>query len=531
MRKLFFGLLCIVTFITVLPFKGYSIEDVAEEMKLYVGQPQTIPVRSPKRVAIGNPQIADVGNISKSELTIDPKTAGSTTLIIWDNFGEQSYRLKVFTEDMNDMKRRIDNILSSLNLPGVYTKAEDEEAKVLLLGSVKSAKDKAKITTALDLIKDKIIDLIAVKEEEAVIEIDVQIIELNKGSQDTLGFTWPGSMTLTEVGSPGIQAAGTAWGKLFKVASETRAAFTLKLDALIQEGKARILSRPRLSCQSGKEAKLVVGGEVPVLSGTVSPGGTVGTPGATTSGSVEYKEYGIILNVKPLLEDSGRIHLGLDVTVSEVGDEVQTDYALAYRMTKRTATTELFLDDGQTMAIGGLIKQKKAEDIRRVPWLSDIPILGALFRQKTKSSGWDTTLSEVNDVELFITLTPHVMSQGEEPQEELKSQRVKLPPINEDNIKDPVLKYSKLLQRRILKTITYPLAAKNAGFQGTVKLSLKLSPQGELLESKIKETSGYRILDDAALQKAQETSPYPPFPPEIKEKEIWVDIPITYQLE
>ena len=186
MRKLFFGLLCIVTFITVLPFKGYSIEDVAEEMKLYVGQPQTIPVRSPKRVAIGNPQIADVGNISKSELTIDPKTAGSTTLIIWDNFGEQSYRLKVFTEDMNDMKRRIDNILSSLNLPGVYTKAEDEEAKVLLLGSVKSAKDKAKITTALDLIKDKIIDLIAVKEEEAVIEIDVQIIELNKGSQDTL---------------------------------------------------------------------------------------------------------------------------------------------------------------------------------------------------------------------------------------------------------------------------------------------------------------------------------------------------------
>jgi pilus assembly protein CpaC len=474
--------------------------------------------------------VADVVNISKTELSIDPKAAGSTTLIIWDNFGEQSYRLNVFTEDMSIIKRRVDNMLSSLNLPGVYTKAEDEEAKVLLLGTVKSAKDKGRITAALDQIKDKIIDLVMVKEEESLIEIDVQVIEINKGSQDVLGFTWPGSVNLTEVGSPGIQAAGTTWGKLFKVANETRAAFTLKLDALIQEGKARILSRPRVSCQSGKEAKLVVGGEVPVLSGTVSPGGTTGTPGATTSGSVEYKEYGIILNVKPLLEDNGRIHLGLDVTVSEVGDQVQTDYALAYRMTKRTATTELLLDDGQTMAIGGLIKQKKSEDVRRVPWLSNIPVVGAIFKQRTKASGWDSDLSEINDIELFITLTPRVVSQIK-PQEESRPKIAKITAPNYDNIKDPVLRYSKLVQQKVLNALVYPPAAKAAGFQGTVKLSLKLSPQGELLESKLKETSSYRVLDDAALQKAQDTSPYPPFPPDIKEQEIWVDIPITYQLE
>jgi protein TonB len=64
-----------------------------------------------------------------------------------------------------------------------------------------------------------------------------------------------------------------------------------------------------------------------------------------------------------------------------------------------------------------------------------------------------------------------------------------------------------------------------------VKLSLKLSPQGDLLDKKLKESSSYRVLDDAALKVAQETSPYPPFPPEIKEKEVWVDIPIIYQLE
>lgn len=531
MRKLFFGLLCVITFLVVLPFNGYSTSD-EEEIKLYVGLGQIIPVNSPKRVAIGNPAIADVVNISKNELTINPKVAGNTTLIVWDNFGEQAYRLRVFTEDTSEIKRRVDNLLSKLNFPSVYSKAEDEEGKVLLLGNVKNTKDKERIATALAQLKDKIIDLITIKEEEAVIEIDVQVIELNKGSQDQLGFTWPGSMTLTEVGSPGIQAVGTTWGKLFKVAKETRAAFTLKLDALIQEGKARILSRPRLACQSGKEAKLVVGGEVPILSGTITPNSssTTGT-GATTDATVEYKEYGIVLNIKPQLEDSGRIHLGLDVEVSELGDQVSTDYALAYKMTKRSATTELFVDDGQTMAIGGLIKQKTEEDLRRVPWLSEIPVLGAFFRQKTKAAGWTSDEDSKTDTELFITLTPRLISQIKPTKEIVSLQQTDLPSVIDDTIKDPILKYTKLIQKRILDNLAYPVQAKEAGFQGVVKLSLKLSHQGELVDSKLKDSSSYRVLDDNALKTAQEASPYPPFPSTIKEQELWVDIPIIYQLE
>ena len=529
MRKLFFGLFCIIIFVTAMPFNGYSIDLANEEIKFYLGQPKVISVNSPKRVAVGNPAIADVTNISKTELTINPKAAGNTTLIVWDNFGEQSYRLKVFIEDTSLIKSRVDNMLASLNLPGVYTKAEDEEAKVVLLGSVKSIKDKDRIALALVQVKDKIMDLIAVKEEEAVVEIDVQVIELNKGAQDTLGFTWPGSVTLTEVGSPGIAAAGTAWGKLFKVVNETRAAFTLKLDALITEGKARILSRPRLSCQSGKEAKLVVGGEVPILGGSVTPGTSgAGSVGATTGGTVEYKEYGIILNIKPLVEDSGRIHLNLDVTVSEVGTPVETTYALAYPLTKRSATTELFLDDGQTMAIGGLMKKKTSEELRRVPWLSDVPVLGAFFRQRTTSAGIQGEDTK-NDTELFITLTPRIVSQ-EKLVKELKSAPVDVPLVNDDNIKDPVLKYSKIVQKLILNDFSYPAEAREAGFQGTVKLSLKLSHQGDLLDLKVKDSSGYRVLDDDALNTAKKASPYPPFSPEITEKEMWVDIPIVYQL-
>ena len=528
MRKLFFGLLFITTFITLLPFKGYVADDVEEEIKLYIGQPKVISVSTPKRVAVGNPAIADIANIGKSELTVVPKAVGNTTLIIWDNFGEQAYRIRIFAEDTTDLKRRIDHMLSKLNLPDVSTSAEDEEGKVALLGTVKHAADRETIATALGALKEKTVDLIVVKEEEAVIEIDVQVIELDKGSQDTLGFTWPGSTTLTEVGSAGL--TGTTWGKLFHVLNESRDAFTLKMDALIREGKARILSRPRVSCQSGKEAKLLVGGEVPVLSGSVNPSTTPGQANSTTGGSVEYKEYGIILNVKPVVEDSGRIHLNLDVTVSEVGDVVSTSYALAYKMTKRTATTELFLNDGETMALGGLIKKKSAEDLKRVPWLSDVPVLGLFFRQRTTSQGWNSDLSKIDDTELFITLTPRVVDQKKPPRD-LKTSISGASVLSEDDIKDPVLKYAKIIQRKILENLTYPIAAKEAGFQGTVKLSLKLSAQGELMDAKIKEPSNYRSLDDNAIKVAQKISPYPPFPPTIKDAQLWVDVPIIYQLE
>ncbi len=534
MKRLFIILIFVIASVIITPFKVYSVDSSAEELKCFIGEIQIVPVNKPIRVSIGNPAVADVVNVSKSEITINPKSAGATALTVWDNFGEQSYHIKVYAEDTSLIKRRIDNLLAKLNLPDVNSKAEDEEGKVILLGTVKSAKDKDRIATALGALKDKTVDLITVKEEEASIEIDVQVVEVDNGYQDKLGFTWPGSITFTEVGSAGISAAGTTWGKVFHVANITRGAanpFTLKLDALIQEGKARILSRPRLSCQSGKEAKLVVGGEVPVLSGTVTPGTSGSTSvGATTGGSVEYKEYGIILNINPRLEDLSRVHLNLNVVVSELGDQVSTTYALAYKMTKRTATTELFLNNGETMAIGGLIKKKNKESVTRVPWLSEVPVLGAIFRQKTTQQGWNSDTDNVNDTELFITLTPRIVSQPK-PQEKENVPSVNAPSDVNEQAQDPILNYCKIIQKKVLDNLAYPVEAKQSGFQGTVKLSLRLSYQGELLDAKVKESSTHKLLDDDALSTARRIAPYPPFPPAVKESDIWVDIPIIYQLE
>lgn len=521
----------IFTISVLFPRQNYAIDDAAtvEEIKLYIGEAKAMAINNPTRIVIGNPAIADVSNVSKYELTITPIALGSTNLVIWDNFGEQSYRLKVLSEDMRDVKSRIDNILEKINLSGVYSQIEEQEGKVFLLGRVKIPQDRERLNIALGSLKDKTVDLIQVKEEETVVEIDVQVLELNRDATNTLGFTWPSSITLTEKGSPGISAAGTKWSNLFKVLNLNRAAFAWTLDALIQQGKARILSRPRLACQSGKEAELLVGGEKPIFTTEVAEAGGTGT-------SVEYKEYGIKLKIKPVVTENKQIKLALNVEVSDVGTaetigSAAAPTAKAYPLNKRTVSTELFLDDKQTLAIGGLIKQKKEEDITKTAGLGDIPILGLLFRKKTTTTGGGS--GERGDTELFITLTPTIVRASESPlyQEKNAQRDLEISSVLDQNIPLALSGYALVVQKRILESVVYPPEAREAGYQGVAKLSLLLSYQGKLLDTKVKSSSGYRILDDNAVSVAKGISSYPPFPTSLDLKELWVDVPIAYKLD
>ncbi|MCX5712091.1 MAG: type II and III secretion system protein, partial [Candidatus Omnitrophica bacterium] len=251
-------------------------------------------------------------------------------------------------------------------------------------------------------------------------------MELDKDATTQLGFTWPSQINITEMGSPGIPVTGavsvtqgatpsttftttpgqTNWGQLFRVLDVSRQAFTLTLDALQRDGKARILSRPRLACQSGKEAELLVGGEKPTFTTDVASAGGTGT-------SVEYKEYGIKLRIKPTVTDDFRIKVSLNVEISEVGEAetigtTTSVTAKAYPLSKRNISTEMYLNDGQTLSIGGLIKQKEEQQNQSVPFLGKLPILGPLFRSKLTSSGGGA--GNRGDTELFITLTPTLIN-------------------------------------------------------------------------------------------------------------------------
>ncbi|MCX7661402.1 MAG: TonB family protein, partial [Candidatus Omnitrophica bacterium] len=323
-----------------------------------------------------------------------------------------------------------------------------------------------------------------------------------------------------------IDTATTGLKNIFHVSDFTRSAFSVALDALVQEGKARILSRPRLSCLSGKEAELLVGGEKPIMTTeTVTGGGT--------STNVEYKEYGIKLKIRPTAVEEEKIRLAVNIEVSEVGSAEtlgtpQAPTARAYPLIKRSASTELLLNDGQTMAIGGLIKQKREEDIRKTPFLGDLPLVGALFRKKETKLGGG--FGERGQTELFIALTPKIVTPRIEKEE--VSKRIYVEPKVQINIPlNPISEYKWIIQNRIQENLIYPSLAKEAGWQGRVLLALKFSYQGTLLEAEIKSSSGYSILDQNALETAKKIKNFPPFPPAIKEEELYLEIPIVYKLE
>jgi len=627
LRRQLFAVCLSILSLGVIPVEG--AEESINEIKLYVGEARVLSVSHPRRVAIGNPETADVADVSEDMLMLAPKKEGVTTLTFWDNTGEHIYPIRVIKENVKDVQIRADSILKELNLPRVQTKLVATGDKVLVIGDVKSTKDKDMLDLALSPLKSKLTNLVRLREEE-IVEIEAQLIELTKDGTNKIGIRWPGTNTIAEKNSPGLTA--TKWSTLFKVLNLSRDQFSWTLDALVQEGEARILSKPRLVCLSGKEAEMLVGGEKPILTSQV----VSGTSGGSTT-EVSYKEYGVKLKVKPIITESNKIYIKLNIEVSEIGEAAvlglaSAPTALAYPLTKRMISTEVLLKDGQTLGIGGLIKQKREEEVTRMPFLSSIPVIGLLFKSKTSKIGGG--LGEKGDTELFVVLTPTIVAETKEiktsaskvmvpesstvlskaadslinkedkkpgviskealvvntgdlpseieraeetvveqkpqasdvlqkkeemynavfekkpelPVEEIKGIRdigeqksalkeakiesvvTPVPTGANKNVSDSLTEYTNLVRKVVLDKLSYPTKALEEGFAGRVKLKLHLSSSGQLLETEVKESSKYELLDNNAVETAKGIEVFPPFPYNIKQSDLWVEIPIDYQL-
>lgn len=162
-----------------------------------------------------------------------------------------------------------------------------------------------------------------------------------------------------------------------------------KINAMISDGKANILSRPNISTIQGREAIINIGGKVPVP--------TVSTTNSTTTTSIEYRDAGIILKCTPRVNDDGSITSQIHV---EVSTPIYVESLKAYRFQNRSADTMLRVENGGTMVIGGLMSKEESKAISKVPFLGDIPILGNLFKNRKRSK---------SDQELTIFLTAKIL--------------------------------------------------------------------------------------------------------------------------
>ena len=236
------------------------------------------------------------------------------------------------------------------------------------------------------------------------VSVEAKILAINKDATKNLGIEWMWS-AIPQISSTraenmknsnayGLIQFGRSFGDATFNDSEFNGVrnewyYGAKINALVTNGKAKILSRPNVTTIQGKEAVINVGSSVPVP--------TIQTTNSTVTTSIEYRDAGIILKYTPRINSDGTITATIHTEVST--PQYVADMQ-AYRFNTRSADTTVTVRDGEPMVIGGLIGAEEEKSVSKIPFLSDLPILGALFRNHKKSK---------SESELVIFLTAHVL--------------------------------------------------------------------------------------------------------------------------
>lgn len=370
-------------------------------------------------LSVANAGIADIATLSDRTIYVLGKTPGRTTLTLLGADGRLITNVDVqVTPDLAEFKERLREIM-----PKEKIEIRTAGGGIVLSGRISS---KRKLSRALELASryagDAVTNLMVVGGSNQVM-LKVRFAEMSrsvsKGLNGSLGLssTSGSGRVASETGTflagdnaPGSAievATGVLGAAVFGLTSGGLAIDVL-LEALETKGMVRTLAEPNLVALSGQEASFLAGGEVPV---------PVSTGDGTT---ITYKTFGISLKFLPTVIDNDLINLVLDVSVSAPDastTSVVNGVATVGFATKQT-TTVVEIKDGQSLAIAGLLEDNFMDTVGQVPWLGDIPVLGALFRSSSYTR---------DQTELVIIVTPHLVSPVDGDSLTLPTDRVRLP--------------------------------------------------------------------------------------------------------
>jgi len=531
-------LLCLTLPATIFGADQFEEFDLSytDEANLIKGDLITLPVRNMTRVSITDPDIADIVDASNDELLIVGKAVGNTALFIWDEDGKHTVMVYVINQNLDIVKNRIQNLFNTADIHEVKLTTNGQEGKVVVSGEVPDHK-RDLFEQIIDQFNEDTINLVVDEKSEELIQIDMQITELNTTLSESLGIDWATG------GVAGIAPTYKERDRTNKSDGHIRDFFQIghfdrsgllvaQVNALIIEGKGRILSKPKLVVISGEEASFLVGGEVPIRTTTFSDTGS-------SQENVEFKEFGINMTITPTIIKE-RIDIIMNLEVSELDASTASSISESVAFTTRSASTHLYLDDGQTIVLAGLIKHTENEAVTRIPFVSKLPIFGLLFRN-TSNPVPD------RDEELVIALTPHILTQkgntraGDVYKSNRQAASQQMLRSRKFSYQRPVPYYMGVpkemtgyvhdVQQKISQAIFYPPEAQRYGWEGTVKVGMLILNDGTLAFALVKESSGRDIFDEVAVNTTKQLAPFTAFPSDTDLQELNVIIPIVYNLD
>jgi pilus assembly protein CpaC len=376
-----------------------------EEMRLTVGKSIVLDYPADVRqISTSDPAVVDAVAVSTREVLLNAKAAGTTTVIIWSREGTRTiYSINV-EQNLEPLRK-----LLKETFPNESITVQSSRDSLALTGRVSAREIADRAVAMVTPFGRSIVNNLQVAPSpvEKQILLKVRFAELNRNVASSFGVNifstgaagTIGRITTGQFGAPTPGAIGDGNSTFSLTDALNVFAFRpdLNLGAVIRalqsEGVLQVLAEPNLVTTTGKEASFLVGGEFPV---PILQGG--GNAGAVT---VQFREFGIRLTFNPVVTENGTIKMYVkpEVSTIDLANAVTVSGFLIPALATRRMETNVELGPGQSFVIGGLIDDRVQESMNKVPGLSSIPLLGAIFKSREERK---------NRTELIVLVTPEV---------------------------------------------------------------------------------------------------------------------------
>ena len=397
------------------PMPQASSQDSANELFVTVGQSVLVDTTQPiVRVAVGLGDVAEATATSPTEVMVNGKAAGVTSLIVWEaHGGRQFFKVMVRPSSyvQNDTLEGVQRELR-MELPGQHLKLSSEGGLIFLRGTV-SDLNSSQRAFQIASTAGKVVNLLYVdvppSQPQILLKVRFASVDLSKarqlglnifsvGAANLIGTVSTGQFAAPSVSTPSGGPATALISDALNIALFSQGlGLGATIKALQNDGVIQILAEPNLLAANGKQASFLAGGQYPypVVNG-VTGGGT----GAVT---IQFKEFGVRLNFIPTITPRNTIRLQVAPEVSSLDftDGIQISGFIVPALNVRKVNTEVEMAQGQSLAIGGLLDNRETQNLEKVPFIGDIPILGKLFQSISKTT---------TNTELIVIVTPEIVA-------------------------------------------------------------------------------------------------------------------------
>ena len=367
-------------------------------------------------ISVANPAIADIATLSERSIYVLGRAPGRTTMTLLGPDGSLIANVEIqVIPDVAELRERLREIL-----PGEAVEVRTANDGIVLSGTVSSA---FAVDRAMELASryGAVSNLMMVGGQQQVL-LQVRFAEMQRTVRQELSTSLgigAGSGNFGASAGSGNLNGGTAFGTGTPVPggltdrtgglgvsfSAGGLQLSVLLEALESNGMVRTLAEPNLTALSGATATFLAGGEYPIPTESESGGTTI-----------TFRPFGVNMSFTPTVVNDGIINLAIDAEISSIGEVLVGTTSPS--LNTRSAATTVEMRDGDSFAIAGLLQDDFRNSVGQVPWLGDLPVLGALFR----SASYQRSQSE-----LVIIVTAHLVSPVRGEALSLPTDRVRIP--------------------------------------------------------------------------------------------------------